>query len=203
MWVWFNKRESCNADRRCAELFSRRPVECEAVVVASPMMRPGPPMVSIFEALRPKIVARMLTARAARSGTESDEANQGSSPLRKQIEAVLEHLGNFLVTGDLRMHRDFLQAFLAMRAAEAQSPSAVMASLTEIGDTAARVVQQDGDDDEPRRQLVHALALATVTTVKVCNELLARDLQRKVALCRELRSEQAPSSGTRSNGANQ
>lgn len=160
-------------------------------------------MVSIFEALRPKIVARMLTTRATRSGTESDDANHnGSSPLRTQIEAVLEHLGNFLVTGDLRMHRDFLQAFLAMRAAEAQTPSAVMASLTEIGDTAARVVQQDGEDDEPRRQLVHALASATVTTVKVCNELVARDLQRKVALCKELRSEQGPRSGHR-DGAKQ
>ncbi len=156
-------------------------------------------MVSIFEALRPTIVARMLTARATRSGTESDEANNSDSPLRKQIEAVLEHLGNFLVTGDVRMHRDFLQAFLAMRAAEAQSPSAVMASLTEIGDTAARVVQQAGDDDEHRRHLVHALASATVTTVKVCNELLARDLQRKVALCKELRSEQAPRSSSRRN----
>ena len=196
---------SSDADRCSAELFSRRIVEYEMVVVASLPMRAGPPMVSMFETLRPKIVARMLTSRAARSGTESEESNQANSPLRKQIEAVLEHLGNFLVTGDLRMHRDFLQAFLAMRAAEAQSPSAVMASLTEIGDTAARVVQQDGDDDEPRRQLVHALASATVTTVKVCNELLARDLQRKVALCRELRSEQAPRSGSgnRSNGTSQ
>lgn len=166
-------------------------------------MRPGPLMVSIFEALRPKIVARMLATRATRSGTASEISNNSTSPLRTQIEAVLEHLGNFLVTGDLRMHRDFLQTFLAMRAAEAQSPSAVMASLTEIGDTAARVVQQDGEDDEPRRQLVHALASATVSTVKVCNELLARDLQRKVALCKELRREQAPRSGGRSDGANQ
>ncbi|HPH66164.1 MAG TPA: hypothetical protein PLF40_10485 [Kofleriaceae bacterium] len=163
-------------------------------------MRPGPPKVSIFEALRPKIVDRMLAARASRSDTESD-ANQSDSPLRRQLEAVLEHLGNYLVTGDLRMHRDFLQSFLAMRAAEAQSPSAVMASLTEIGDTAARVVQQDGPDDDERRHLVQALASATVTTVKVCNELLARDLQRKLALCNELRAEQDPRETIRTTGA--
>ncbi|MBP9085044.1 MAG: hypothetical protein KBG15_02960 [Kofleriaceae bacterium] len=143
----------------------------------------------------------MLSTRASRSGTDNDDAPNTSSPLRKQTEAVLEHLENYLVTGDLRMHRDFLQAFLAMRAAEAQSPSAVMASLAEIGDTAARVIQQAGDDDEPRRQLVQAVASATVTTVKVCNELLARDLQRKVALCKELRSEQAPRGSNRTNGA--
>jgi hypothetical protein len=151
-------------------------------------MRAGAPLVFVFDTLRPKIVARLVRLRATRSETQSDVAVQ-SSPFQRQVEAVLEHLANYIVTDDLRMHRDFLQTFLAMRAAEAQSPSAVMAALTEIGDTAARVVQQDGPDDPDHRALVEILATATVATARVCNELLSRDLQRKLVQCAELRRE--------------
>ena len=57
---------------------------------------------------------------------------------RAQIGAVLDHLGNFIATGDLGLHRAFLHTFLAMRAAEAQGPAAVLAMLVAIGDTAER-----------------------------------------------------------------
>jgi len=63
---------------------------------------------------------------------------------RAQMSAVLEHLGNFIASGDMGLHRAFLHTFLAMRAAEAQSPAAVLAMLVAIGDTAAQVAQEDG-----------------------------------------------------------
>ncbi|HEU4727428.1 MAG TPA: hypothetical protein VFT22_06060, partial [Kofleriaceae bacterium] len=92
-----------------------------------------------YEILRPKVLQRLLELRPTLDPSlgRLDEATA-----RAQIGAVLDHLGNFIATGDLGLHRAFLHTFLAMRAAEAQSPASVLAMLVAIGDTAAQVAQE-------------------------------------------------------------
>jgi hypothetical protein len=145
----------------------------------------------LFAALKDSIAARLdAIALAQRDSSQSvdpaDSRNsRDSTPHRQQNLAFLEHLANFLITGDLRTHRDFLQSLLAMRTAQSQSASSVMAQLTEIGDTAARVVQNNGDD-QTHRDLVFGIASATASTVRLCNELVAKDLEYKIAQRDEL-----------------
>src|SRR5207248_4185470 len=93
-----------------------------------------------------------------------------------QFAAVLEHVGNFLATGDLGLHRAFLHTFLAMRAAEAQGPAAVPAMLVAIGDTAALVAQETGDSND----LTLMLTRVTASTARAVNDLIADELERRL-----------------------
>src|SRR5512141_416068 len=104
-------------------------------------MSTAPPVARAYDALRPKILQRLLEIRATLDPALGRLDEAGASA---QIDAVLEHLGNFLATGDIGLHRAFLHTFLAMRAAEAQGPAAVLAMLVAIGDTAAQVAQEAG-----------------------------------------------------------
>ena len=94
-----------------------------------------------YEALRPRVLERVLELRAT---LDPSLGRLDDTTARAQIGAVLDHLGNFIATGDLALHRGFLHTFLAMRAAEAQSPASVLAMLVAIGDTAAQVAQDEG-----------------------------------------------------------
>src|SRR4051812_32195773 len=96
-------------------------------------MSTAPPVARAYDALRPKILERLLDMR---STLDPSLARADESTARTQLGAVLDHLGNFIATGDLGLHRAFLHTFLAMRAAEAQGPAAVLAMLVAIGDTA-------------------------------------------------------------------
>lgn len=92
---------------------------------------------------------------------------------------MLEHLGNFIATGDLGLHRAFLHTFLAMRAAEAQSPAAVLAMLVAIGDTAAQVAQEEGAGTTEGAELTLLLTRVTATTARAVNDLIAEELGRR------------------------
>jgi hypothetical protein len=101
---------------------------------------------------------------------------------------VLDHLGNFIATGDLGLHRGFLQTFLAMRAAEAQSPASVLAMLVAIGDTAAQVAQEDagGPAGSDGAELTLLLTRVTASTARAMNDLIAEELGRRAAQRAEL-----------------
>lgn len=108
---------------------------------------------------------------------------------RVQVAAVLDHLGNFIATGDLGIHRAFLHTFLAMRAAEAQSPASVLAMLVAIGDTAAQVAQQAAQEDGgglDRAQLTLLLTRVTASTARAVNDLIAEELDRRTRSWGEL-----------------
>lgn len=105
---------------------------------------------------------------------------------RAQIGAVLDHLGNFIATGDLGLHRAFLHTFLAMRAAEAQGPAAVLAMLVAIGDTAAQVAQEAGAGTIEGSELTLMLTRVTASTARAVNDLIADELDRRTAQWREL-----------------
>jgi hypothetical protein len=126
-----------------------------------------------FEVLRPQILQRLLEMRAS---LDPSLGRVDEDTARAQIGAVLEHLGNFITTGDAGLHRAFLHTFLAMRAAEAQGPAAVLAMLVAIGDTAAQVAQEAGPQGN---ELTLLLTRVTAATARAVNDLVADELARR------------------------
>jgi hypothetical protein len=147
-----------------------------------------PTLARSYEALRPRVLDRLLELRGT---LDPSLGRLDDATARAQIGAVLDHLGNFIATGDLGMHRAFLDTFLAMRAAEAQSPASVLAMLVAIGDTAAQVAQEpaggpDGRDRPDGRELALLLTRVTASTARVVNDLIAEQLARRAAQREEL-----------------
>lgn len=142
-----------------------------------------PPMAKAYDALRPKIMARLLEVRVT---LDPSLGRVDESVARTQIGAVLDHIGNFLATGDLGIHRAFLHTFMAMRAAEAQSPSATLAMLVAIGDTAAQVAQEVGAGTSEGAELTLMLTRVTASTARATNDLIAEELTRRLGHKKEL-----------------
>jgi hypothetical protein len=134
-------------------------------------------MARAYETLRPKILQRLLDLRAT---LDPSLARLDDLTARAQINAVLEHLGNFIATGDVGLHRAFLHTFLAMRAAEAQSPASVLTMLVAIGDTAAQVAQDEGAGTSAGSELTLLLTRVTASTARVVNDLLADELASRI-----------------------
>lgn len=149
-------------------------------------MSTAPPVARAYDALRPKILQRLLEIR----GTLDPTLGRLDEPTASaQIDAVLEHIGNFLTTGDVGLHRAFLHTFLAMRAAEAQGPAAVLAMLVAIGDTAAQVAQESPATDA-RAELTLMLTRVTASTARAVNDLIADELDRRLAQWRDLSTKE-------------
>jgi hypothetical protein len=135
-----------------------------------------PTLARPYEALRPKVMQRLLELR---STLDPSLGRLDDATARAQIGAVLDHLGNFIATGDLGLHRAFLHTFLAMRAAEAQSPASVLAMLVAIGDTAAQVAQEEGAGTAEGADLTLLLTRVTASTARAVNDLIAEELGRR------------------------
>ncbi|MBL0219716.1 MAG: hypothetical protein IPQ07_38350 [Myxococcales bacterium] len=142
-----------------------------------------PPLAMGYEALRPKILQRLLDLRAT---LDPSLGRLDDPTARAQISAVLDHLGNFIATGDLGLHRAFLHTFMAMRAAEAQSPASVLAMLVAIGDTAAQVAQDEGAGTTEGAELTLLLTRVTASTARAVNDLIADELTRRLGQWGEL-----------------
>jgi hypothetical protein len=143
-----------------------------------------PPLAHAYELLRPRILQRLMDLRAT---LDPALGRMDEVAARSQMAAVLEHLGNFIATGDMGLHRAFLHTFLAMRAAEAQSPAQVLAMLVAIGDTAAQVAQEEGAGTSQGAELTLLLTKVTATTARAVNDLIAEELERRVGTQGELR----------------
>jgi hypothetical protein len=141
-----------------------------------------PTLARSYEALRPRVLERVLELRAT---LDPSLGRLDDASARAQIGAVLDHLGNFIATGDLALHRGFLHTFLAMRAAEAQSPASVLAMLIAIGDTAAQVAQDEAGTGDGA-ELTRLLTRVTASTARAMNDLIADELGRRTAQRDEL-----------------
>jgi hypothetical protein len=137
----------------------------------------APPLAGTYEVLRAKILQRLLDLR---SNLDPSLGRLDEASARAQISAVLEHLGNFIASGDQGLHRAFLHTFLAMRAAEAQGPAAVLAMLVAIGDTAAQVAQEHAATMPGANELVLLLTRVTASTARAVNDLIAEELERRI-----------------------
>jgi hypothetical protein len=140
-------------------------------------------MPEAFAALRPSILARLLEMRA---NLDPSLGRLDEPTARAQIDAVLDHVANYIATGDTGLQRAFLHTFLAMRAAEAQSPASVLAMLVAIGDTAAQVAQEGGD-----AELTLLLTRVNAGTARVVNDLIADELARRLEQKAELAAREA------------
>ncbi|MEO8700021.1 MAG: hypothetical protein ABI867_08250 [Kofleriaceae bacterium] len=149
------------------------------------------PLARAYESLRPRILQRLLDLRS--TVDPSSLGRLDDTTARTQIGAVLDHLGNFIATGDLGLHRAFLHTFMAMRAAEAQSPASVLAMLVAIGDTAAQVAQEEGAGTSEGAELTLLLTRVTATTARAVNDLIAEELERRNVAKRELKGGKVPS----------
>ena len=144
-----------------------------------------PNVARTYDALRPKILQRLVETRAS---LDASLARLDEESARDQLDAVLERIGNFIATGDLGLHRAFLHTFLAMRAAEAQHPGAVLAMLVAIGDTAADVAHEQGTTDSAELTLM--LTRVTASTARAVNDLVAEELERRSELLGQLRTKE-------------
>ena len=144
-----------------------------------------PNVAGAYDALRPKILQRLLETRVS---LDASLARVDEPSARMQIDAVLERIGNFIATGDLGLHRAFLHTFLAMRAAEAQLPGAVLAMLVAIGDTAAEVAHEEGTPESA--ELTIMLTRVTASTARAVNDLIAEELERRSEQLGELRTKE-------------
>lgn len=150
-------------------------------------MSSGTPLAAGYEALRPRILQRLLDLR---STLDPSLGRLDDPTARAQISAVLDHLGNFIATGDLGLHRAFLHTFMAMRAAEAQSPASVLAMLVAIGDTAAQVAQDEGAGTIEGAELTLLLTRVTASTARAVNDLIADELGRRLGQWNELQTRE-------------
>ncbi len=140
-------------------------------------MSTAAPLARAYDNLRPKVLQRLLDMRAT---LDPSLGRLDEAAARAQMGAVLEHLGNFLATGDLGSHRAFLQTFIAMRAAEAQGPASVLAMMVAIGDTAAQVAQEELAGTPDGSDLTLLLTRVTSSTARAVNDLVAEELERRV-----------------------
>ncbi len=140
-------------------------------------------MAEAYEGLRPRILERLLEMRA---NLDPSLGRLDEPTARAQIDAVLDHLGNFIATGDIGLQRAFLHTFLAMRAAEAQSPASVLAMLVAIGDTAAQIAQEAGAGTREGAELTLLLTRVNASTARAVNDLIAEELTRRIAEKAEL-----------------
>lgn len=145
-----------------------------------------PPLARAYDGLRPKILQRLLDMRAT---LDPSLGRMDEATARAQINAVLEHIGNFIATGDLGLHRAFLHTFIAMRAAEAQGPAGVLALLVAVGDTAAQVSQEEAKGPEGS-ELTLLLTRVTASTARAVNDLIADELERRFAQWNELSTKE-------------
>jgi hypothetical protein len=150
------------------------------------MMSTVPPLARAYDALRPKILQRLIEVRPA---LDPSLARMDESMARTQIAAVLDHIGNFVATGDLGLHRAFLHTFLAMRGAEGQDPASVLAMLVAIGDTAVQVAKEDLSSPEGI-ELTLLLTRVTGSTARAVNDLIADELNRRLGQWSELSTKE-------------
>jgi hypothetical protein len=142
-----------------------------------------PTLARAYEILRPKILQRLLELR---STLDPSLGRLDDATAHAQIGAVLDHIGNFIATGDLGLHRGFLHTFLAMREAESQPPAGVLAMLVAIGDTAAQVAQEAANGTPEGGELTLLLTRVTASTARGVNDLIAEELARRMAQRTEL-----------------
>lgn len=129
-----------------------------------------------FERIRARLLDRLLEVRAS---FDPGLARVDETRARAELAALVSQLGAFLVSGDLGLHAGFVRSTLARRGREAGGAAAVVSTLVAVGDLAARVaVEQLGDDGQA---LAVALTARTAATVRVCSDLLAEELGRRVA----------------------
>ena len=132
----------------------------------------------MLESLRPLVLARLVEIRGqldhALARTEEPQA-------REQFDQVLRHLQTYLTTWDWRLHRSFLQTYLAMRGGDGMTSDDVLHVLSAIGDVVVEMVRRHAPEHAVTPSLMVALAKFNAHTVRGVIDLVAEDLERRRA----------------------
>jgi hypothetical protein len=133
---------------------------------------------AMLESLRPAVLARLVEIRGSLDHALARVAEQDA---REHFDAVLRHLQTYLTTWDWRLHRSFLQSYLAMRAGDGMTSDDVLHALSAIGDVVVEMVRQQAPDHPVTPSLMVALAKFNAHTVRGVIDLVAEDLDRRRA----------------------
>jgi hypothetical protein len=133
---------------------------------------------AILEPLRPAVLGRLLELRAA---LDQGLARLPEAEAREHFDAVLRHLQTYLTTWDWRLHRSFLQTYLAMRAADGMTSDDVLHALAAIGDVVAETARARLADHPAQPAVLVALARFNAHTVRCVIDLVAEELERRRA----------------------
>jgi hypothetical protein len=148
------------------------------------MATPADPS-AVLEQLRPAVLARLVEIRGSLDYTL---ARLPEPDARERLDAVLRHLQTYVTTWDWRLHRSFLQTYLAMRAGEGMSSDDVLHVLVAIGDVAVEIVRGRMPDHPSTPAILVALAKFNAHTVRAVIDLVAEDLERRRAQRDQLRA---------------
>jgi hypothetical protein len=139
---------------------------------------------AMLEHLRPAVLARLVEIRAS---LDHAMARVPEHEAREHFDSVLRHLQAYLTTWDWRMHRSFLQSFLAMRAGDGMSSDDCLHALAAIGETVVDQVRRQAQEHPATPSLMVALAKFNAHTVRAVIDLVAEDLERRRAQRDQLR----------------
>jgi hypothetical protein len=129
-----------------------------------------------LETLRPAVLAHLVEIRGS---LDHALARLADAEARHHLDSVLRHLQTYLTTWDWRLHRSFLQTYLAMRAGDGMTSDDVLHVLSAIGEVVAETVRRDLEDHPVQPELLVALAKFNAHTVRVVIDLVAEDLERR------------------------
>jgi len=141
------------------------------------MASPADPA-AMLEQVRPAILARLVELRGS---LDHALARQTETEARQHLEPVLRHLQTYLTTWDWRLHRSFLQSYLAMRAGDGMSSDDVLHVLAAFGDVVVDTVRRRMADHPAQPALLVAVAKFNAHTVRAVIDLVAEELERRRA----------------------
>jgi hypothetical protein len=126
--------------------------------------------------LRPAVLDRLVELRGS---LDYALARTDEAAAREHFDAVLRHLQTYLTTWDWRLHRSFLQSYLAVRAGHGMSSDDVLHLLATISDVVVEVVRRQFADHPMTPGLLVAIAKFNAHTMRCVIDLIAEDLDRR------------------------
>lgn len=131
-----------------------------------------------LETLRPAVLGRLVEIRGSLDYTL---ARIPEPEAREHLDAVLRHMQAYVATWDWRLHRSFLQTYLAMRNGDGMTSDDVIHVLAAIGDVVVETVRRQLGDAAVVPELMAALARFNAHTVRGVIDLVAEELERRRA----------------------
>lgn len=133
---------------------------------------------AMLDTLRPAVLARLVEIRGS---LDHALARVPEPEARDHFDQVLRHQQAYLTTWDWRLHRNFLQTYLALRAGDGMTSDDVLHVLAAIGEVVVELVRKQLHEHPVTPSLQVALAKFNAHTVRAVIDLVAEDLERRRA----------------------
>lgn len=131
-----------------------------------------------LESLRPAVLARLVEIRGS---LDHALARVGEAEAREHFDAVLRHTQAYVATWDWRLHRSFLQSYIALRAGDGMSSDDVIHVLVAVGEVLVEMVRGQLGNKPIVHELVVAVTKVNAHTVRGVIDLVAEELERRRA----------------------